>query len=54
MFIYRENKDNPDDPMKNVTEILIAKHRNGPTGSIQLVFREHLAEFATAQLPTNR
>jgi replicative DNA helicase len=54
MFLYRENKDNPEDPMKNVTEILIAKHRNGPTGSIQLVFREHLAEFATAQLPINR
>lgn len=54
MFIYRENKDNPDDPMKNATEIIVAKHRNGPTGSVHLVFREHLAQFATAQMPINK
>jgi replicative DNA helicase len=54
MFIYRDKVDEPDDPMKNVTEIIVAKHRNGPVGSVQLVFREHLAQFATAQLPLNR
>jgi len=54
MFIYREKVDDPDDPMKNVTEIIVAKHRNGPVGSVQLVFREHLAQFATAQMPINR
>jgi replicative DNA helicase len=48
MFIYREDKDKPDSIMKNVAEIMVSKHRNGPTGSIQLVFREHLAQFVDA------
>lgn len=48
MFIYREDKDKPDSIMKNVAEIIIAKHRNGPTGSVQLVFRDHLAQFVDA------
>jgi replicative DNA helicase len=48
MFIYREDKDNPESVMKNVAEILVSKHRNGPTGSVQLVFREELAQFVDA------
>ena len=48
MFIYREDKDKEDSVMKNVAEIMVSKHRNGPTGSIQLVFREHLAQFVDA------
>jgi replicative DNA helicase len=48
MFIYREDKDNPDSVMKNVAEIMVSKHRNGPTGSVQLVFREELAQFVDA------
>ena len=50
MFIYREDKDNPDSPMKNVTEIIISKHRNGHTGSAKLVFREELAQFVDAEM----
>lgn len=48
MFIYREDKDKDDTVLKNVAEIMVAKHRNGPTGNIQLVFREHLAQFVDA------
>jgi len=48
MFIYREDKDEADSIMKNVAEIIVSKHRNGPTGNIQLVFREHLAQFVDA------
>lgn len=48
MFIYREDKDKEDSLMKNVAEIIVSKHRNGPTGSVQLVFREHLAQFVDA------
>jgi len=48
MFIYREEKDDEDSLMKNVAEIVVSKHRNGPTGSIQLVFREQLAQFVDA------
>ncbi|KAA3645811.1 MAG: replicative DNA helicase [Chloroflexi bacterium] len=49
MFIYREDDSNPDSIMKNVTDIVVAKHRNGPTHpGIQLVFREDLAKFENA------
>lgn len=48
MFIYREDKDKADSVMKNVAEIIVSKHRNGPTGSIQLIFRDHLAQFVDA------
>lgn len=48
MFIYREDKDKDDTVLKNVAEILVSKHRNGPTGNVQLVFREHLAQFVDA------
>jgi len=48
MFIYRPDQDKDDTVLKNVAEILISKHRNGPTGNIQLVFREHLAQFVDA------
>ena len=50
MFIYREDKENPETVMKNVTEIMVAKHRNGPTGSAKLVFLEELAQFVDAEL----
>jgi replicative DNA helicase len=33
---------------QNVAEIIIAKHRNGPVGSVELVFRGALAKFENA------
>jgi replicative DNA helicase len=35
-----------------VAEIIVAKHRNGPTGSIELVFMNHLAKFVDAATRT--
>lgn len=46
MFIYREDLYNPDTERKNIAEIHVAKHRNGPTGSVDLYFRSHLTQFA--------
>src|SRR5204862_1407954 len=37
-FIYREEYYNPDTDRKNLTDILIKKHRNGPTGAAELFF----------------
>ncbi|MEX2161424.1 MAG: replicative DNA helicase [Anaerolineales bacterium] len=48
MFIYREDLDNPESLKKNIAEIMVSKHRNGPTGSVELVFRENLAKFENA------
>jgi replicative DNA helicase len=46
-FIYRDeyyNGEDSDDP--GVAELLIAKHRNGPTGKVRLAFLEHYPGFA--------
>jgi replicative DNA helicase len=58
MFIYREDKyvsreewqrQHPDRPVESypagITQIVVAKHRNGPTGTIHLRFREKVARF---------
>lgn len=38
MFIHRDDKTNPNSDRPNIAEILIEKHRNGPTGRIELYF----------------
>ena len=48
MFIHRKDKEQQETLMKNVAEIVISKHRNGPTGSVHLVFKEELAQFVDA------
>ncbi|HWH07296.1 MAG TPA: replicative DNA helicase [Candidatus Paceibacterota bacterium] len=45
MFIHRDDKRNPDSDRPNVAEILVEKHRNGPTGHVELYFDEKRATF---------
>lgn len=45
LFIYRQNRDKEDSPNKNIAEIHIAKHRNGPLGKVQLFFDERRVSF---------
>jgi len=45
MFIHREDKRNPDSGAPNIAEILVEKHRNGPTGRIELYFDEKRTSF---------
>lgn len=46
MFIYRDELYNPESPDRGTAEIIISKHRNGPTGITQLAFLEHFTRFA--------
>ena len=46
-FIYRDDYYYPDTEKKHITEIVIAKQRNGPTGKIELYFRDHLNKFVS-------
>jgi replicative DNA helicase len=48
MFIHRQDMYDKDTTRPNVAEIKISKHRNGPTGSIELIFRSGLAKFENA------
>lgn len=48
MFIYRPDQYEKDTVKQNVAEIIVAKHRNGPVGSVELIFRSSLAKFENA------
>lgn len=45
MFIYRDEYYNPDTEKPGIAEIIIAKHRNGPTGSLELGFIKEFTKF---------
>jgi replicative DNA helicase len=44
-FIYREEYYNPETDRKKITDILIKKHRNGPTGGVELYFDNEKQRF---------
>jgi replicative DNA helicase len=45
LFIYREEMYNRTEENKGKAELIVAKHRNGPTGSVNLTFREKYTKF---------
>ena len=47
MFIYRDEVyAGPESPDRGTAEILVSKHRNGPTGMVRLAFLDHYTKFA--------
>jgi replicative DNA helicase len=47
MFIYRDEFYNPDSERKGEAEVIVAKHRNGPTGPVHLAFMNQYTKFAS-------
>lgn len=45
MFLYREDYYNPETDRQHITDLIIAKHRNGPTGRIELYFHPERLRF---------
>jgi len=45
MFIYRDDVYNPETERKNIADIIIAKHRNGPVGEVSLYFQASQTRF---------
>lgn len=45
LFIYREDKYRPNSSRKNIADIIIAKHRNGPVGKVELYFDDRRVTF---------
>jgi replicative DNA helicase len=50
MFIYRDDVYNPESERKNIADIIIAKHRNGPVGEISLYFQASQTRFRDLEL----
>ncbi len=46
MFIYRDEMYNSESPDRGTAEIIVAKHRSGPTGVERLAFLDHFSRFA--------
>lgn len=51
MFIHREDVFNDDPAVKGLAEIIVAKHRNGPTDRVPLTFLPHLTQFRNYARP---
>jgi replicative DNA helicase len=49
-FLYREDYYNPDTENKNITEVIIAKHRNGPVDTVNLYFHKQFTRFSDLSL----
>jgi len=45
MFIYREDMTKEDSERKNIADVIVAKHRNGPTDTVPLYFQKELTRF---------
>ena len=46
MFLYRDDYYNQDSEKKDIAEIIIAKHRNGATGEVNLAFEKNYSRFS--------
>ncbi|MBW4463192.1 MAG: replicative DNA helicase [Nodosilinea sp. WJT8-NPBG4] len=51
MMLYREEYYDPDTPDRGIAEIIITKHRNGPTGTIKLLFEPQFTRFRNLATP---
>lgn len=49
IMLYRDEYYNPDSPDRGIAEVIITKHRNGPTGTTKLLFQPELTKFLNLQ-----
>lgn len=47
MFLYRDDYYNKDSPAKNITEVIVAKQRNGPIGTVELVWLPQYTKYGS-------
>ncbi|MBD2515294.1 replicative DNA helicase [Nostoc sp. FACHB-973] len=50
IMLYRDEYYSPDTPDRGIAEVIIAKHRNGPTGTVKLLFNPQFTKFQNLKL----
>lgn len=50
IFLYRDDVYNPETEKPNVAEVIVSKHRSGPTGILEAYFKKHLTEFVDLEV----
>ena len=53
IMLYRDEYYSPDTPDRGIAEVIIAKHRNGPTGTVKLLFDPQFTKFKNLARPNN-
>jgi replicative DNA helicase len=51
MMLYRDEYYNPDTPDRGIAEVILTKHRNGPTGVVKLLFESQFTQFRNLASP---
>ncbi len=51
IMLYRDEYYTLDTPERGIAEVILAKHRNGPTGTIKLLFDPQFARFKNLARP---
>ncbi|ASC72102.1 Replicative DNA helicase [Halomicronema hongdechloris C2206] len=51
MMLYREEYYDPDTPDRGIAEVIVTKHRNGPTGTVKLLFEPQFTRFRNLARP---
>jgi len=49
-FLYRDDYYNEESERKNIMEVIIGKHRNGPVGKVELLFLKNYNKFLSLDL----
>lgn len=53
LMLYRDDYYNSDSPERGIAEVIVAKHRNGPTGNVRLLFDPLFTKFKNLLKPNN-
>jgi replicative DNA helicase len=53
MMLYRDEYYSPDTPDRGLAEVILAKHRHGPTETVKLLFDYHFTKFQNLSRPKN-
>lgn len=52
LMLYRDDYYNPDTPDRGIAEIILTKHRNGPVGTVKLLFEPQFTRFRNLATPS--